>query len=152
MPSELILFTSDHGWKIEIVAWASAFRFYSSIGTKVTVYRREEITTIWGPAVSVWVGKPASVIHIRNVYTGSGPRRATQEREWRNVAEGELKQWTTGRRIHVHADTSAELGGEPILEVNNVEGSVTVMIGHETLTGVVSATSVAGERPIPAAA
>lgn len=47
---------------------------------------------------------------------------------------------------------SAELSGVPILGVNNVEGSVTVMIEHETLTGVVSATSAAGEQTIPAAA
>ncbi len=107
---------------------------------------------MWGTPVNVWVGEPASIVHIHNVYRGSGPERATQEREWRNVAEAELKQWTTGRRIHVHADNPAELSDQPVLEVNNVEGSVMVMIGHETLTGVVSASSVAGERTIPAAA
>ena len=152
MPAELILYTSDHGWKVEIEAWASALRLYSSIGTKVTVYRKEEITSMWGTPVSLWVGEPASLIRIRNVYSGIGGGRATREREWRNAMDAELKQWTTGKAIHVVADSSAGESSAPVLDVNMVQGSVSVVIGHETLSGVVSATSVSGARVMPAAA
>ncbi|HYK87803.1 MAG TPA: hypothetical protein VE398_03485 [Acidobacteriota bacterium] len=148
MPSELILYTNDKQWRVDLGSWTSDFPFYKSIGTQVTVYHREE-TSIWGSTVTDWVEEPALLIGIRNVYSGAGPAVATREREWRNTTEAELKEWSTGGSIRLPADNIASAEGTAVLDVNKVEGAVTIVIRDETLVGVVSASSVASEPAMP---
>ncbi|HYL12004.1 MAG TPA: hypothetical protein VEV41_03160 [Terriglobales bacterium] len=147
MPSELMLYTSDKQWRVDLGSWTSDFPFYKSIGTQATVYHRKETTSIWGSTVMDWFEEPAQLIRIRNIYSGPGATVVTREREWRNASEAELKEWSTGGSILLPADT-----GTAVLEINKVEGTVTIVIGDETLTGIVSAGRVMSERTLSKAA
>jgi hypothetical protein len=152
MPSELMLYTRDKQWRVDLGSWTSDFPYYKSIGTQVTVYHRERTTSIWGNTVMDWVEEPALLIRIRNIYSGPGASVVTREREWRNATEAELKEWSTGGSIRLPADTGPSREGSVVLEINKVEGTVTIVIGDETLTGVVSAGRVISEQTMSKAA
>jgi hypothetical protein len=146
MPSELTLYTSDRRWMVDLDAWTSDLQFFKSIGTRVTVYHEGRQINIWGSRQTEWEEEAPALIRIRNVYSGSGPGVVTQEREWRNASRAELKQWSGGGAISLPADSATPGKGSTLLDIDRVEGTVTVVIGHETLTGVVSARSPATER------
>lgn len=152
MPSELTLYTSDQHWMADLEAWTNDSQLYRSIGTHVTVYHQERTTSIWGGKQADWEEEPAVLIRIRNVYSGAGPAVATREREWQSATRAELKEWAAGGAIRLRADSITSEKGTAVLDIHKVEGTVTVVIGHETLTGVVSASSVVSERAVSAAA
>ena len=152
MPSALTLYTRDGHWRVDLEAWVNDLRFYSSIGTHVAVYHREHITSIWGGPRTDWEEEPAAVIRIHNVYRGAGPGLTTREHEWHNASRAELKEWSATGAIRLPADSSTSEKGPAVPDVRNVEGKVTVVIGSETLTGVVSASSVTREQAASAAA
>ncbi len=148
MASEITLYTKSGDWKVEVEAWKNNFLFYKSIGTQATVYHREQTKNIWGSTVTDWVEKPASQIHIRNVYRGTGPGSATREKTCRSASYCELKEWAVGFTINIPADSVTDVGGGAILDVGSVDGTVTVSIGQEVLTGAVSASSVFSDSSI----
>jgi len=152
MPSELTLYTSDKHWMADLEAWTNDSRLYRSIGTHVTVYHQERTTSIWGGKQADWEEEPAVLIRIRNVYSGAGPAVATREREWQNATRAELKECSTGGAIRLREDGITSKEVTAVLDVHKVEGTVTIVIGHETLTGVVSASRIASERAVSAAA
>ena len=147
MASEITLYTKSGDWKVEVEAWKNNFLFYKSIGTEATVYRREQTKNIWGNTVTDWVKKKAH-IQIRNVYRGLGRGSATREKTCRNANYCELKEWAVGFTISMPPDSVTDVGGGAILDINSVEGNVTVNIGDEVLTGKVSASSVFSDSSI----
>lgn len=148
MASEITLYTNSGDWKVEVEAWKNNFLFYKSIGTQAAIYHREQTKNIWGSTVTDWVEKSASLIHIRNVYRGTGPGSATREKTCRNASDCELKEWAVGFTINIPADRVTDVGGGAILDIDSVEGTVTVNIGEEALTGVVSASSALSDSSI----
>jgi hypothetical protein len=148
MASEVTLFTKNGDWKVEVEAWKNNFLFYKSIGTQATVYHREQTKNIWGSTVTDWVEKAASQIHIRNVYHGTGPGVATREKICSNTSYCELKEWAVGVTISLPADSVTDVGGGAILDLDSVDGTVTVTVGQEVLTGNVSASSVFSDSSI----
>lgn len=148
MASEMTLFTKKGDWKVDIEAWKNNFLFYKSIGTQATVYHREQTKNIWGSTVTDWVEKLAPSIHIRNVYHGSGPGSATREKTCNNASYCELKEWAVGFTINIPPDSITNVGGGAILDVDSVDGSVTVRVGDEVLSGQVSASSALGDSSI----
>jgi hypothetical protein len=152
MPNELTLYTSDKHWRVDVEAWANDLRFFKSVGIHVAVYHLERMTSIWGSPRVDWEEEPATLIRIHNVYSGLGPAIATREREWLHASRVELKAWSAGRPIRLVADSITADTGTVVLDIYKVEGTVTVVIGHEILTGVVSASSAVTERAMPVAA
>ncbi len=152
MSSELTLYTSDRLWKVDIEAWTNDVQFYRSIGTHVTVCHRERTTSIWGSPETDWEEEPATLIRIRNAYSGAGPGAAIREREWHNATRAELKEWSTAGPISAAADSTTSEKETVVAEIHQVEGTVTVVFGSETLTGVVSASNAVSERAVSVAA
>ncbi len=150
MPSELTLYTNDKHWKVEVGAWINKSYHYRSIGTHVTIHHREHTTSIWGASVTEWEATPAQLIRIRNVYSGPGASIATREHEWRNATEAELKEWSMGGPICLPPDTTASSEGAAVLDINNVQSTVTVVIGDETLSGMVSSSVISEPAPVAA--
>ena len=148
MASEITLYTKKGDWKVDIEAWKNNFLVYKSIGTQVSVYHREKTKNIWGNTVTDWVKKPASLIHIRNVYRGTGPGSATREKSCRNAKSCELKEWAVGFTISIPPDNITDVGGGAILDIDRVDGTVTVNIADEILTGEVSASSAVSDSSI----
>ena len=149
MASEVTVLSKDGQWKIEVEAWKNNFLFYSSIGTQVSVYHREKTKNVWGSTVTDWVKKPASVITIVNKYTGpvfaGGTGSVTKSGQWRNKSSAELKEWAVGVKISI---PSGEIGGNAILDIDKVEGTVDVNVGNETLHAQVSASSIISDGSI----
>jgi hypothetical protein len=141
MASEITLFTDDGDWKAEVEAWKNNFLFYTSIGTEVRVYHREETTNIWGNTVTDWVRRSADSIFIRNVYSGSGPGAATREKTCSNRSYCELKEWAVGVTITIPVESPTDVGGGAILDIDEVDATVRIQIDREILTGEVSASS-----------
>jgi hypothetical protein len=152
MATDLTLYTRDKHWKVEIAARTNDLHFYRSIGTHVTIYHRERITSIWGGIEREWEELPALVIRIHNVYSGAGPVVSTREHECRNRSQARLEEWSTGGPIHLRPDYSISGEVRADLDINKVEGTVTVVVGDETLTGLVSASGVEIEGTVSAAA
>lgn len=150
MPSELTLYSNDKHWKVDLGAWINKSYRYKSIGTYVTVYHQEHTTSIWGGSVTEWEATPAQLICIRNVYGGAGPSVATREHKWRNAAEAELKEWSVGGPICLPSNSTASSEGAVVLDINNVQSTVTVVIGNETLSGMVSSSPIGESAPIAA--
>jgi hypothetical protein len=148
MASEITLYTKDGDWKADVEAWKNNFLFYKSIGTQATVYHREKTKNIWGNTVTDWVEKKASSIHIRNVYHGSGPGSATREKTCAQASSCELKEWAVGVTITLPADSVSDVGGGAILDIDSVDGTVTIGVHDEVLTGQVSASSVFSDSSI----
>lgn len=146
MPERVTLYTSDRYWRVQIEAWVHDVRLYRSIGTRVAAYHEERITNIWGSMQADWEQEPVACVRIRNVYGGTGPGVATRECEWQNTTRAELKQWSPGSPISLEADGSTPEKASVISDICKVEGTVTVTIGRETLTGVVSASSALREQ------
>ncbi len=152
MAAELQLHTNDGRWRVDLEAWTYDSHLYRSIGAHVTVYHRERTTSIWGGPQSDWEEEPAELIRIRNVYRGAGPGTVTREQEWRNESRAELKQWAAGGSIGLPANGASSEERAAVFDIDGVEGTVTVVIGQETLMGVVSAGRVAREQAAPLAA
>jgi hypothetical protein len=148
MASEITLYSNSGDWKVEIEAWKNNFLFYKSIGTEATVYHREKTKNIWGNTVTDWVKRNATSIYIRNVYRGTGPGSATREKTCRDASYCELKEWAVGFNITLPADSVTDVGGGAILDLDQVDGVVTVTIAGETLTGEVSASSALSDSSI----
>lgn len=148
MASEATVYSSDGDWKIEVEAWKNNFLVYKSIGTEVNVYHKEKTTNIWGSSVTDWVKKAASSIHIRNVYSGTGPGNVTREKTCNNASYCEQKEWAVGVTITLPLDDATDVGGGAILEIDKVEGDVSVTIGHEVLRAHVSASSAFSDSSI----
>jgi hypothetical protein len=149
MANDVTVFTKAGDWKAEISAWKNNFLAYKSIGTDVTVYRREQTKNIWGNTVTDWVKKPARMIEITNVYKGTGPGVATRQKACPNSSSCELKEWAVGFTITVETDSGdTSGGGGAILEIDSVEGTAVITIGEEQLTGKVSASSALGDNSI----
>lgn len=152
MSAELQLHTNDGLWRVDLEAWAFDSRLYRSVGAHVTVYHRERTTSIWGGPQIDWEEEPAELIRIRNVYRGAGPGTVTREQEWRNESRAELKEWAAGGSIGLPADSASSAERAALFDIDGVESTVEVVIGQETLTGVVYAGRVAKEHAAPAAA
>lgn len=150
MPSELTLYTKDKHWKAEVGAWMDKSHHHRSVGTHVIVYHREHTTSIWGAGVTEWEATPAQLIRIRNVYRGAGRSVATREHEWRNATEAELKEWSMGGPICLPPDLTVSSEGAAVLDINNVQSTVTVVIGNETLSGTVSSRAISEPAPVAA--
>jgi len=148
MASEITLKTKDGEWKAEVEAWKNNFLFYKSIGTEVTVYHKEKTKNIWGQTKTDWVKKAASSIHIRNIYSGSGPGAATREKTCRSSSYCELKEWAAGVNITIPVDSPTDIGGGAILNIEKVESTVSIQIGSEILTGQVSASSAISDHSL----
>jgi len=150
MPSELILYTHDKHWMVEVTALTHKSYRYKVIGTYVSVYHQEHTTSIWGANVIRWEATPAELIRIHNVYAGNGPAVATRDHEWRHATEAELKEWSIGGPIFFHAGTPASQEGAEGLDIHDLQGTVTVVIGNETLTGTVSSSPIDIVTPMAA--
>lgn len=148
MAGEITLFTDDGEWKAEVEAWKNNFLFYKSIGTEVRVYHRERTKNVWGNTVTDWVRRAADSIFIRNVYSGSGPGAAVREKTCTDRSGCELKEWAVGVNITIPVDDPTDVGGGAILDIDEVEGTVRIQIGHEVLSGEVSASSAFGDSSI----
>jgi hypothetical protein len=148
MASEATVYTKKGDWKVEVEAWKNNFLFYKSIGTQATVYHREQTKNIWGSTVTDWVKKQATLITIHNVYRGSGPGTATRDKSCRNASYCELKEWAVGFTISIPVDSVTSVGGGAILDIESVDGTVSVNIGQEVLTAQVSASSVVSDSSI----
>lgn len=101
MASEVTLYSNDGDWKIFVEAWKNNFIFYSSIGTEVTVYRREQTSNIWGNSVTGWVRRPAESIYIQNVYAGTSAGSVTRQKTCNNASYCELKEWAVGFSVSI---------------------------------------------------
>ncbi|HET9057266.1 MAG TPA: hypothetical protein VFN30_10530 [Chitinophagaceae bacterium] len=149
MASEVTVHSRDGNWKIEVEAWKNNFLFYSSIGTEVTVYHRERTTNVWGSTVTDWVKKNAVSISITNVYSGpvaSGSGGSiTRSGTWNNRSYAELKEWAVGAKISI---PDGGVSGNAILDIDKVDGSVSVNIGQEILNATVSASSIISDSSI----
>ena len=149
MASEVTVYSKDGNWKIDVEAWKNNFLFYKSIGTEVTVSHREQTHNIWGSTVTGWVEKNAISISITNVYTGplaSGSGGSiTKSGTWNNKSYAELKEWAWGIKIKI---PSGEPGGDALLDIDQVDGSVSVNLGQEVLTAKVSASSIVSDSSI----
>ena len=152
MARVLTLYSRDKSWKAEIEAQTIRLRFYSCIGTQVVVYHREQTTSVWGGPETDWEEQTAVIIRIRNVYRGQGPGVATREREWRHRTQAALTEWSAGGPIHLCKDRSSSIAHDEVLDATQVESTVTIIIGDETLTGVVSVGNLMGEPVLSAAA
>jgi hypothetical protein len=142
MASEITLFTKDGTWKADVEAWKNNFLFYKSIGTQVTVYHREQTSNIWGNTVTDWVEKAATSISITNVYHGSPVGVATRSQVCRNASHCERKEWSVGITIKLPADSVTDVGGGAILDIDSVDGTVSIVVENEVLNGKVSASSI----------
>jgi hypothetical protein len=149
MASEVTVYSKDGNWKIDVEAWKNNFLLYKSIGTQVTVYHREQTHNIWGSTVTDWVRKNALSISITNVYTGplaaGSGGSITKSGTWNNTSYEELKEWAWGIKISI---PSGEPGGNALLDIDKVDGSVSVNIGQEVLTAKVSASSIISDSSI----
>jgi hypothetical protein len=151
MPTALTLHTHDRTWRAEVEARTVNFEFYRSIGTQVSVYHKLHTTSMWGSLGEIdWDLTPASLIRIQSVYRGAGPEIATREREWHNTAEAELSEWSAGHPISLPAG-SLPSQGTALEDVQRVDSIVTIVIGDEALTGVVSAAWTLREHSVSAA-
>lgn len=148
MASEATVYSKDGTWKIEVEAWKNNFLFYSSIGTQVSVYHKIADTNIWGNATTSWKSKSARSITIANTYKGpvigGGVGQVVDVRTWENTDEASLKQWAVGIKISIPGG----VGGNAILDIDSVDGEVSVNIGNETLTTKVSASSIFSDSGI----
>lgn len=142
MASEITLFSKNGDWKADVEAWKNNFLAYKSIGTQVSVYHREQTKNIWGNTVTDWVSKAANAISITNVYKGTGPGAATRSKVCQNSSYCEEKEWAVGITISLPADSITDVGGGAILDIDSVTGTVSIVIGNEVLSGVVSASSI----------
>jgi hypothetical protein len=140
--SEITLFSKNGDWKADVEAWKNNFLAYKSIGTQVSVYHREQTKNIWGNTVTDWVSKAANAISITNVYKGTGPGAATRSKVCQNSSYCEEKEWAVGITISLPADSITDVGGGAILDIDSVTGTVSIVIGNEVLSGVVSASSI----------
>lgn len=149
MPSEVSVLSRDGNWKMEVEAWKNNFLFYTSIGTQVTVYHREKTTNVWGSSVTDWVEKKASSIFITNVYSGSVAAGSggsiTRSGQWNNASEAELKEWAVGFKITL---PSGEPGGNAILDIDKVVGTVVVVVGNDRMSATVEASSIISDNSI----
>ncbi len=140
MPSALTLHSRDHNWRVEMEARCIDLEFYKSIGTQVQVYHSLRTTSMWGIRRETdWDLSAAHLIHIQNVYRGSGPEIALCDRQWHNAAQAELSEWSLGHPIDF---PPGHLPFVPIvvpLEIQHVDSIVEVAIDGEILTGAVSA-------------
>ena len=141
MASEVTVLSRDGQWKIEVEAWKNNLLAYKSIGTQVKVYHREETTNIWGNKKTDWVRRAASLIYIRNVYSGSGPGTGTRETTCDEASYCELKEWAVGVSVTIPVDSPTDVGGSAVLDIESVEGFVSVRLATETLTATVEASS-----------
>jgi hypothetical protein len=148
MASELTLFSDDGDWKVEIEAFKNNFLFYKSIGTTVRIYHREQKENIWGNTVTDWVRRNARTILIRNVYSGPGPGTATREGQCTDASSCELKEWAVGFNVKLPADEVSDLGPGATLDLEKVDGTVTVTLEHDVITGEVSASSAFSDSGI----
>lgn len=148
MASEATVVSGDGQWKIEVEAWKNNFLVYKSIGTQVDVYHREQTKNVWGNTKTDWVKKRASSIHIRNTYRGTGPGVGVREKRCAETASCELKEWAVGVTVTIPVESPTDVGGGAILEIESVEGAVTVSAGGQTMTATVSASSALSDSSI----
>ena len=149
MASEITLFSKNGDWKADVEAWKNNVLFYKSIGTQVSVYHREQTKNIWGNTVTDWVSKAANAISIVNVYKGTGPGAATRSNVCNNASYCEEKEWAVGVSITLPPDSITDVGGNAILDIDSVTGTVSIVVGgNETLSGVVSASSIISDSSI----
>ena len=148
MASEQTVYSKDGTWKIEVEAWKNNFLFYSSIGTEVNVYHKEADTNVWGNPTTSWKSKNAKNITIANTYKGpvfgGGTSQSVDVRTWANTDEAKLKHWAVGVKITLPDSVS----GAAILDIDSVDGEVSVLIDGETLTAKVSASSALSDFSI----
>jgi len=142
----LALHTSDRHWKVNVEVWASDLEIYRSVGTRVVVYHLERVTSIWGGTQTEWEEEPADLIHIHNAYSGTPVGVATREREWQVASRAELREWSATGEIQLPPDLGTTGEGPASLNIHKVVTTVTVKIREETLTGVLSASSLAREQ------
>ena len=145
MASEITLRTNNGDWKVEVEAWKNTFFFYNSIGTQATVYHREKTKNIWGSTVTDWVKKKATSIHIRNIYSDEYRNSTTREKTCGNSKHCELKESAVGASISI---PSGSVSPGAVLEIDKVDGTVTVNIKGEILSGKVSASSFPSDSSI----
>lgn len=148
MASEATVLSKDGQWKIEVEAWKNDFLFYKSIGAQVTVYHREATKNIWGTTKTDWVERKTSSITIRNIYHGMGHTIATREKTCHDASQCELKEWAVGVKLTIPVDKPTDVGGNAVLDIQSVDGLVTVQIAAETLTASVSASSALSDNSI----
>jgi len=149
VPSEITLFSKNGDWKADVEAWKNNFLFYKSIGTQVSVYHREQTKNIWGNTVTDWVSKAANTISITDVYKGAGPGAATRSKVCNNSSSCEEKEWAVGVSITLPADSVTDVGGNAILDIDSVTGTVSIVVGgNEVLSRVVSASSIISDSSL----
>jgi hypothetical protein len=129
----------DHLWRVEIEARSIDLDFYKSIGTEVSVLHQVRTDSMWGSRSETdWDPAHAGLIHIQNIYRGSGPEYCVADREWHDVAQAELCEWAVGHPIYFPASHISSRPVDLPLEIHEVQSLVEVVIGDEVLTGRVS--------------
>ena len=152
MASTVTLNGRDGLWKAEVRSFKNYYFVYSSIGTEVTVYRRERYRRWYVPLYkhTHWRAAPADFIMINNTYQGlltsqgSGTAQRSKERE--NTSTLEEKIWAFGIGVSMEAgaatgfpDPGSTTPGGAKLDIRSVQGTAVIRIDNEQLSAAVAA-------------